>query len=52
MFGRAIWDKLPESIFENFEIARVTQGQFQNFQKSRWSFNRGQLQISERTITK
>ena len=23
MFGRAIWDKLPESIFENFEIARV-----------------------------
>ena len=23
MFGRAIWDKLPECIFENFEIARV-----------------------------
>ena len=23
MSGRAIWDKLPECIFENFEIARV-----------------------------
>ena len=23
MFRRAIWDKLPECIFENFEIARV-----------------------------
>ena len=23
MFGRAIWGKLPESIFENFENARV-----------------------------
>ena len=23
MFGRAIWDKLPESISENFEIVRV-----------------------------
>ena len=23
MFGRAIWDKLPECIFENFDIARV-----------------------------
>ena len=34
MFGRAIWDKLPEWIFENFEIARVKRGQFQNFQKS------------------
>ena len=22
MFGRAIWDKLPECIFENFEIKR------------------------------
>ena len=30
MFGRVIWDKLPECIFENFEIARVKQGQFQN----------------------
>ena len=35
MFVRAIWDKLPESIFKNFEIARVRQAQFQNFQKSR-----------------
>ena len=30
MFGRAIWDKLPECIFENSEIARIKQGQFQN----------------------
>ena len=30
MFGMAIWDKFPEYIFENFEIARVKQGQFQN----------------------
>ena len=35
MFGRAIWDKLPECIFDNFEIARVKRGQFQHFQKSR-----------------
>ena len=35
MLGRAIWDKLPESIFENFEIAQVKQGKVQNFQKSR-----------------
>ena len=35
MFGRVIWDKLPECIFEYFEIARVKQGQFQNIQKSR-----------------
>ena len=28
MFGRAIWDKLPESSFQNFEIARVKPGQF------------------------
>ena len=34
MFGRAIWDKLPKCIFENFEIAWVKWGQFQNFQKS------------------
>ena len=32
MFGRAIWDKLPKCIFENFEIAWVKPGQFQNFQ--------------------
>ena len=35
MFGREIWDKLLECIFENFEIAQVKRGQFQNFQKSR-----------------
>ena len=35
MFVRTIWDKLPERMFENFEIARVKQRQFQNFQKSR-----------------
>ena len=34
MFGRAIWDKLPECIFGNFAIARVKRGQFQSFQKS------------------
>ena len=28
MLGRAIWDKLPESIFENFEFVRVKRGQF------------------------
>ena len=33
MFGRAIWDKLPECIFEDFEIARVKREQFQNFSK-------------------
>ena len=36
MLGRAIWDKLPECIFENFEVAPVKRGQFKNFQKSRW----------------
>ena len=35
MLGRAICDKLPECIFESFEIALVKQGQFLNFQKSR-----------------
>ena len=33
MFGRATWDKLPECIFDNFEIARLKRGQFQSFQK-------------------
>ena len=32
LFG---WDKLSKWIFENFETARVRQGQFRNFQKSR-----------------
>ena len=35
MFERAIWDKLTELIFENFEITRVKPEQFQNFQKPR-----------------
>ena len=35
LFGRLIWGKLPECIYESFEIARVKRGQFQNFQKSR-----------------
>ena len=34
MFGKTIWDKLPECIFENFEINRVKRGEFQYFQKS------------------
>ena len=33
MFGKVIWDKLPKHIFENVEIIRVRQGQFNNFQK-------------------
>ena len=35
VFWRAIWDKLRKCIFENYEIAQVKRGQFQNFQKSR-----------------
>ena len=31
MFRRAISDKLPGCIFENFEINRVKGGEFQNF---------------------
>ena len=31
MFERVIWDKVPECIFENIDIARVRQGQFQIF---------------------
>ena len=38
MFERAIWDKLPECTFENFEIVRVKRGQIQNFQNSRGRF--------------
>ena len=38
MFGRAIWEKLSESIFENFEIVPVKLGQFLNFQKLRGWF--------------
>ena len=35
MFEKAIWDKLPECIFENLETAQVKRRQFQNVQKSR-----------------
>ena len=38
MFERPHWDKLPECIFESFEIAQVKQEQFQNFQKPRGWF--------------
>ena len=38
MFGRAIWNKLHDCIFENLEIAQVKPGQFHYFQKSRGSF--------------
>ena len=31
MSGRAIWDKSPEYIFENFEIARIKREQFKIF---------------------
>ena len=33
MFGRAIWNKLPECIFENFEAARVKRGESDLYQK-------------------
>ena len=35
MFGRLIWNKLLEYIFENFEVAGVKLRQFQNFKKPR-----------------
>ena len=28
MFVRANWDKLPECLFENFEIAQINEGNF------------------------
>ena len=34
MFGREIWDKLPECTFENFEIARGSEGN-SKFSKNR-----------------
>ena len=49
-FGRVIWDKLPECIFENFEITQVKQGQFQNFQKSRGSFI-PKIGLTKRAVT-
>ena len=80
MFGRAIWDKLPEYIFAfssfystNFKIFKNHEGDLSSTVKdlfpepNMWllvnhtkptntvqliSFNSGQLQISERAITK
>ena len=40
MFGRAIWDKIPKYVFENFEIVRVKRGIVLKL----ISFNSGQLQ--------
>ena len=31
MFGRAIWDKLPECIFEKFILPRQNEGNFKIF---------------------
>ena len=31
IFSRAIWDKLPQCIFEKFAIAQVKQGQIKIF---------------------
>ena len=39
MFGRTIWDELPECMFENFEIAWVKRGQLQNVHKGDFSPN-------------
>ena len=33
IFGRVIWNKFYECSFENFQIAIVKRGQFQNFWK-------------------
>ena len=56
MFGRAIWYKQPECIFENFEILTcdywlITPNQ-QTLSIKLIPFNSGQLQISERVIDK
>ena len=52
MFGRAIWDKLPGCIFENFAIAQIKRGRaiwdklpgcsFENFEIAQ--VKRGQFQ--------
>ena len=34
MFRRESWKKLPDYIFENFEIMRVKLAQFQNFKNN------------------
>ena len=49
MFGRAIWDELPECIFENCEIVRVKREQFLNFQK--WWANTNQRAGNYRSAT-
>ena len=36
MFGRVIWGKLAECIFENYEISRKKRGQYQSFKKPLW----------------
>ena len=38
MLGRAIWNKLPQCIFENFENVRVKRREFQIFQNLRGWF--------------
>ena len=50
MFGRVIWDKLPECIFGNFEIAQVKRGQFQNFQES-WGWFIPKIAQTKHVIT-
>ena len=50
MFGRAIWYKLPECIFGNFETVRVKRGQFQNFQKS-WGWFIPKIARTKNVIT-
>ena len=45
MFGRMIWDKLPEYISQNLETKKY-------FALKLISFNNAQLQISEWAITK
>ena len=40
MLEKAIWDKLPECIFENFEIARViNDGHFKIFKNDKGVFS-------------
>ena len=66
MFRRAVWDKLPECIFENLEIlkfSKITRGIYpkhvitgesheanKHFVSKLIYFNSGQLKISERAI--
>ena len=55
MFGRAIWDKLPESIFENFEIAPSNTWAISKFSKIArviYTKNRSQQTLSHWLITR